>query len=315
MLSRVADSIYWMNRYIERAENYARFITANLLLILDLPDRTQEQWEPLIFTTGDNELFSKLYAEASRETVLEFLIQNPDNPSSIGSCIARARENARHVREVLSLEIWQQTNEFHMQLRDYLTDFGSILSDPVEFCNEVKKQCHLFHGYFDTSISHSEGWLFGMLGRQLERADKITRLLDVKYFVLLPDVHAVGSSLDLLQWSAILKSASAHEMYYRKYNQLSPASIVEFLVLDGRFPRSIRFCVSEAENAHRVLTGSQPASFSNETERRLGQLRSNLDYAGVEDVFRQGLHEYLDDIQIGLNNIGDSLAVCYFQSD
>ena len=170
MLSRVADSIYWMNRYMERADSYARFIDVNLNLTLDLPPGMAEQWSPLVYTTGDNRLFSEISSEASREQVLRFLIQEERNPSSIRSCLLRARENARSVREHLSLELWEHINSCYIAVRDSTADIEAILREPVEFCQRIKRNHQLFLGLFDLTLSRGEAWYFGDIGRQAERA-------------------------------------------------------------------------------------------------------------------------------------------------
>ena len=315
MLSRVADSIYWMNRYLERAENYARFIDANLNLTLDLPPGMAEQWEPLILVTGDHELFNSLYDVADRESVLRFLIEDRENPSSIRSCLHRARENARSIREMLSLEIFEHINEFYLRSREAMQPdkLGEILRDPLPFCTFVKEMSHLYYGLFETTLSHGEGWHFGMLGRQLERADQTTRLLDVKYFILLPRVEDVGRSFDLLQWSSVLKSASAFEMYNREYDRIDPRLIIRFLLFDRDFPRSILFCVVRTARSLQKITGSDGRSFENSPEKSLGRLRSDLEYTEVKEVYDIGLHEYLDRLQMRLNEIGVGLYNAYFR--
>lgn len=314
MLSRVAESIYWLSRYIERADSYARFIDVNVNLTLDLPPGMAEQWSPLVYTTGDNRLFDQLYPSAGRENVLRFLIQEERNPSSIGSCLARARENARSVREHLSLEIWEQLNSFYLSVRDAISDLDRILHDPFEFCDLIKEQNHLFLGLFDTTLSRTEAWQFGAIGRQIERADKTTRMLDVKYYVLLPRADDIGNSFDLLQWSSVLKSASAYEMYTRIYDRILPASIVRFLVLSAEFPRSLRFCMAEADGALRAVTGSPARGFANPAEKKLGLFRAELDFTDIGDIFSFGLHEYLDLVQIKLNDIGAALAETFFDA-
>jgi uncharacterized alpha-E superfamily protein len=304
-----------MNRYIERAENYARFIDANLNLTLDLPPGMAEQWEPLISATGDNALFTTLHDVADRRNVLRFLIEQRENPSSIRSCLYRARENARSIREMLSLEIWEHLNEFYLRSRDAMQEdrLKDVLRDPLPFCQLVKEMSHLYYGLFETTLSHSEGWHFGMLGRQLERADQTTRLLDVKYFILLPRVEDVGLSFDLLQWSSVLKSASAFEMYSRIYDRIDPRSIVRFLLFDPEFPRSIRFCAIRTAASLRRITGSSERGFANHAEKLIGRLRSDLDYTEIKEVFEIGLHEYLDRIQMRLNEIGGALHDAYFR--
>lgn len=315
MLSRVADSIFWLNRYVERADSYARFIDVNLNLTLDLPPGMEEQWLPLVYTTGDNQLFEKMYGDYTRENVLRFLIQDEKNPSSIRSCLYRARENARSVREGLSLEVWEHINSFYIFVRDSMRDFDAILRDPMAFCEQIKRHNHLFLGIFDTTLSRTEGWHFGNIGRQVERAEKSARMLDVKYFILFPRVDDVGATFDLLQWSSVLKSVSAFEMYNRVYDRVLPANIVQFLVLNSEFPRSIRFCMAEAESSIKAITGSPIRSYSNAAEKKLGLFRSELDYTDIADVFNYGLHEYLDLVQVKLNDIGDALFQTFFEFD
>ncbi|MBX7057064.1 MAG: alpha-E domain-containing protein [Leptospirales bacterium] len=314
MLSRVADSIYWMNRYMERADSYARFIDVNLNLTLDLPPGMAEQWSPLVYTTGDNRLFSEISSEASREQVLRFLIQEERNPSSIRSCLLRARENARSVREHLSLELWEHINSCYIAVRDSTADIEAILREPVEFCQRIKRNHQLFLGLFDLTLSRGEAWYFGDIGRQAERADKTTRMLDVKYFVLLPRADDIGESFDLLQWSSVLKSASAFEMYTRVYDQVLPAKIVQFLLLSAEFPRALRFCMAQADSSLRAITGSPPRGFANSAEKKLGLFRSELDFTDIDEIFRFGLHEYLDLAQSKLNDIGEALAETFFES-
>ena len=316
MLSRVADSIYWMNRYIERAENYARFIDANLNLTLDLPPGMAEQWSPLISTTGDNDLFNELFDRADKDSVLRFLISDTRNPSSIRSCLHLARENARSIREILSMELWEHLNEFFLQTRDATAPgvrLDETLRDPLPLCRMTRDMSHLYYGLFETTLSHGEGWNFGILGRQLERADQTSRLLDVKYFILLPRLEDVGQSFDLLQWSSLLKSASAYEMYNRTFDRIDPRFISRFLLFDREFPRSILFCIVEAARALRRITGSEDRSFSNPAEKSIGRLRSELEYTEIAEVYDVGMHEYLDRLQIRMNEIGQGLFHTYFK--
>jgi uncharacterized alpha-E superfamily protein len=211
MLSRVADAIYWLNRYVERAENIARFIDVNLNLLLDVPVGVEHQWEPLVMTTGDRAIFQERYGAATIENVVQFLTFDRDYPNSILSCLYSARENARSVREVISSEMWERVNGFYLMLQE------AAKRPPMEqlpqFFSEVKLASHLFAGVMDGTMSHNEGWHFGQVGRLLERADKTARILDVKYFILLPSIGYVGTALDDLQWIALLKSASAYEMW------------------------------------------------------------------------------------------------------
>ena len=193
LLSRVADSVYWMARYIERAENVARYIGVNLNLQIDLPLAPAHQWQPLIDTTGDAEEFKERFGVATQTRVIEYLAYDTENPSSIASCLRFARENARSVRETISSEMWAQVNSMYLQIQAQRS-----MPEPermLDAFREIRLGCHLFEGVTDATMSHNEAWHFMRLGRMLERADKTSRILDVKYFMLLPSAvrhrHAV----------------------------------------------------------------------------------------------------------------------------
>lgn len=311
MLSRVADSIYWMSRYVERAENVARFVDVNLNLMLDNPMATEQQWRPLVHTTGDDESFDKHYGKPTRENVIYFLTFDKENPNSMISCLRAARENARSVREIISSEMWLQLNKFYLMVNDAAsTGRGSEV--PHDFYTEVKLYSHLFTGITDATMTHGEAWHFCRLGRKLERADKTSRILDVKYFFLLRSVADVGTAFDDVQWAAVLRSASAFEMYRKRHGHISPKGIVEFLVLDPEFPRAIRFCLSSARESLHSISGTPMGNFRNPAERVLGQLFSDLAYVDVEEILKQGLHEYLDDLQTRMNLVGASIFETFF---
>src|SRR6266571_7497522 len=261
MLSRVADSIYWMTRYIERAENVARFIDVNLQLMLDLPAGITEQWAPLVDITDDQLLFQERYGATTRQNVVAFLTFDTGNPNSIYACLRAARENARSVREVISSEMWEQVNTFYLMVRDAAAQ-GRVTAEPHAFFTEVKMASHRFVGITDVTMSHNEGWHFGRLGCLLERADKTSRILDVKYYLLLPNVHDVGTPVDDIQWSAVLKSASAFEMYRKRFGLLRPDRVADFLMLDREFPRAMHYCLVHAEESLHAISGSPPGPFA-----------------------------------------------------
>ena len=185
MLSRVANSIYWLSRYMERAENVARFIDVNLQMMLDLPTGSREQWHPLISISGDDAAFASHYPMPSRENVIKFLALDSENPNSIISCLRGARENARTIREAISSEMWEQVNTSYLTVIAAASD-PLLIHSPYSFFNEVKKASQLFDGITDATMLHEESWHFYRMGRLLERADKTSRLLDVKYYILLP---------------------------------------------------------------------------------------------------------------------------------
>ena len=307
MLSRVADSIYWLNRYVERAENVARFVDVNLNLLLDTPvTGFTEQWEPVMMTTGDKALFQERYDEANAQNVLQFLTFDQEYPNSILSCVKSARENARAVRETISSEMWEQVNTFYLWVQE-AAQAGTTEEHLYRFYPEVKMASHLFAGVMDATMAHNEGWHFGQLGRLLERADKTARILDVKYYILLPAVTDIGTPLDDLQWIALLKSASAYEMYRKRQRRVTPRSIAQFLLLDPEFPRSIQFSLLQAERSLHRITGTTLGSWSHDSERTLGRLRSELEYTTMDEVFESGLHEFLDKLQTQLNTVGEHI--------
>lgn len=311
MLSRVADSIYWMNRYLERAENVARFVDVNLNLLLDLPGSADEQWEPLVQTTGDELLFRERFGQATQENVLAFLTFDAGNPNSVFSCLGAARENARSVRETISSEMWEQINKFYLMVRSAAAA-GGVLENPHNFYTDVKMASHLFMGITDATMSHGEAWHFGRLGTLLERADKTSRILDVKYFVLLPSVTDVGTSIDDIQWSAVLKSTSAFEMYRKRHGRLAPDLVADFLILDKEFPRSIRSCVVNAEESLHTIGGSPMSAFNNVAERSLGRIRSELDYAQIQEIITGGLHEFHVELRSKLFSVGNDVFDTFF---
>jgi uncharacterized alpha-E superfamily protein len=311
MLSRVAESIYWMARYIERAENLARFIDVTLNLILDQPMATTPQWEPLVRTTGDDEYFKKHYGAPTRDHVIRFLTFDREYPNSIISALSIARENARTVREAIPSETWEQLNEFYYFVTQSAENNAAIRS-PADFFGEVRRQSHMFNGLADATMAHDKGWNFLNLGRLLERADKTSRILDVKYFTLLPHVQDVGTTIDDLQWSAVLRSVSGLELYRKRFHGITVHRVVEFLILDRAFPRSIQFCLANADRSLHEISGTPEASYRNPAEQQLGRIRSELAYLDVEAIINQGLHEFIDGLQTSLNNIGNAISETFF---
>lgn len=311
MLSRVADSIYWMSRYIERAENVARFIDVTLQLMLDTPTNGKGQWEPLVTTTGDQELFAKHYGSATAENVIDFLTFNRNYSNSILSCVTAARENARSIRDVISSDMWEQINRFYLVLRSPNAR-QEAADTPYDFFANLRMSCHLIAGVTDATMTHNHAWHFARLGRLLERADKTSRILDVKYYILLPQAEYVGTPYDNIHWSALLKSASALQMYRKKHPMISPGTVADFLLLERDFPRSVRYCLSHAEDSLRAITGSPPGTFLNQADLLLGRLRSELDYVRISEIIEAGLHEYLDGLQTKLNDLDHSIAVTFF---
>lgn len=314
MLSRVADSIFWMSRYIERAENVARFIDVNMHLAMDLGTESSTpagQWAPLVITTGDFELFGELYGEPDPRTAIEFLTFDERNPNSIVSCLRAARENARTVREMISSSMWEELNKFYLMVRSAEAR-SDLVDSAYEFFKQVKLASHLLEGITVATMSHGEAWHFARMGRLLERADKTSRILDVKYYVLLPTANEVGTPLDTVQWSALLESASALEMYRKRFGRIAPIDVADFLILDREFPRAIHFCLIKAEESLLSITGGERGRFRTLAEKRLGRLRSDLDYTHITEIIDQGLHEFIDAFQVRLNQAGDAIHETFF---
>ena len=311
MLSRVAESIYWMGRYIERAENVARFISVNLNLSLDQPGQTNEQWWPLIVTSGDDESFLKRSSEYTREAVIDFLTFDLENPNSIAACLRSARTNARSVREVISGEMWEHVNRFYLMVEES-GGLDGVLDSPHEFFTQVNLLGQQFLGVADATMTHGEAWHFLQLGTMIERADKTSRIVDVKYFILLPDPEDVGTAYDDIQWLALLRSASGLEMYRQRHGKVSPSNVVRFLVLDREFPRAILHCLLRADETLHAISGTPSGDFKNLAEQRMGQLRSQLAYVRGDEIITGGLHEFIDQLQKQLNLVGDAVHATFF---
>ncbi len=314
MLSRVADSLFWMSRYAERAENIARILDVNLQLMLDLPALPPEAmkalWEPVLRSTGDGEDFYAHHKVANSETVIEFLTLNPKNPNSIINCLTTARENARHVREQISFEMWEEINRTYLAMKNQ-TLKKILRQGPYEFFIEVKNASHLFQGITDGTMTHGEDWDFIQVGKYLERADMTTRILDAndEIFIKQPAQSQTGGTL---QWSAILRSCSSHDAYRKFYvAQVEPDKVVEFLILNEFFPRSIRFCTQALNEALRRISGCDEENFTNKAEKLAGRLVAEMNYSALEDIKTIGMHRYMDEIQVKLNEIGEAIYHTY----
>ena len=309
MLSRVADSLYWIHRYIERAENVARFVEVSEALALDCPPGSAEPWLPLIEASGERELFAKLQPGVSPHDVVEFLVRNPENPSSVVNCIAIARENARQIRDVITTEMWEQLNGTYWNLQE--PEFWQ--QPPQEQLREVRRSCQLFYGITDATLSRDLSWQFSRLGRLLERADKTTRILDVKYFLLLPIHERVGGVLDELQWIALLRSAGAYQMFRQSQQQvIEPEAVAAFLLLDPHFPRSVRYCLERISETLRIIRGTALPGPPDELECLTGLTLARWSFTRIEELVAHGLHESIDQLQQDFNRMHRLIEKRYF---
>ncbi len=314
MLSRVANTLYWMVRYVERADNLARLIDVNQQLLLDYEKLDSERlrgfWQPIILSTGDEEEFSKIYKTMGSAEVIRFLTDDPQNPNCIKSCIALARENARTVRDQLSDELWEELNALYLFSRsDEAAHF--IASDPARYYENVRRSAVTFLGIAASTISRNEPWEFMDLGRHLERADKTTRFLDVSSFLPPVEESAESSGQEILHWSAILRSCGAMGAFRASKREISAEAVVDFLVFDKDFPRSVRYCLERVDASLRRISGTPRGTFSNEAEREAGRLLADLNFGSTADVFKVGLHDYLDALQGRFNHIGGEIFETY----
>lgn len=308
MLCRVADNVYWLGRYIERADYTARVLDVNTHLALDLagfvsPD-SPEFWLPLVGVSGDEDQFHSRYPIANEQNAVEFMLFDRENPSSIASSISAARENARCVRDQISSEMWEQINRLYLRIRtESFRDYDRLGAS--EYLNRTKSSIALFFGIVDSMMPRSTGWDFFNLGRFLERADNLSRLIEVKCLSLLPEKGSASSVADLLQWAAILRSCWAFEAFRKsRHGNITGERVIDYLVLDEMFPKSIRFSIIQAEAALRQITGESDHHYSNPAGRALGKMRADLDYATIEDVIGGGLREYMTGIQDKVAEVG-----------
>ena len=313
MLCRVAESLFWMSRYLERAENQARFIGVTLNIALGYRGSEDVLWSSLLHAGSDVENFEKHYSQTTRENVIQYLLFDRENLNSVSNCLAAARENARSIRENLTTPMWEAINRFYLRVRQAAVQAPQVLRQPHPFLERIKRSAHQVSGVAAATWSRGEAWQFSNIGCLLERADKTSRILDVKYFILLPNPAHVGSPVDVVQWAALLESTSALQTYRRTHGRIQPSSVVDFLILNSSFPRSLKFCIRESETCLRAITGTPAHSFSNPAEHLLGQMSSQLNYARASDIISNGLHQFVDDFQARLNAVGQAVSDTFFQ--
>ena len=306
MLSRTADHLYWMSRYVERAENLARMLEVNYRMSL-LPHESQvveRGWAATLTIIGLLDAFRLRYPAVTPASAIAFMAFDRDNPGSIFSCLRQARENARAVRGTLNSEIWEMLNATWLEMRAAALRHATS-GDIANFFDWVKDRSHLARGVVQGTMLCDEAWHFIWLGTYLERADSTSRILDVKYHLLLPHGEQAGGSADYYQWSALLHSVSAFEIYRRVYRDLiTPRRVAELLVLRDDMPRSLRSCVSGVYTHLLAVRNAQ----SGETERRAGELQASLHFGRIEDIFALGLHEYLVRFLGRIQDLGECVA-------
>src|ERR1700689_167329 len=278
MLSRIADSLFWLARYIERAEYTARLLDVNFHMLLEQTQQTDLlRWNPLIVMAGEHERYGQMYDEVTAKNVFEFLAFREDNPSSIVQCISKARENARTIRDRISREMWEDINGLYYTVIGF-NPRDEIAAGPHRFCDKVKFGSHGFHGVTDATLPHDEGWEFLRIGSALQREQMAARLGDGQYPNRL-DAPGVLVEPDSHQWMAVLRSVGAYEAYHREYHSpIEPEKVAEMLILHPQHPRSIRFSTAEVQAGLRAISGSSVGFYSNEAERLAGRVVERLRY-------------------------------------
>ncbi|HMJ90351.1 MAG TPA: alpha-E domain-containing protein [Candidatus Acidoferrum sp.] len=316
MLSRVANCLYWMSRYIERAENTARLVDVNLQLLLDFRSlndaRLADYWMPIVESTGDEEAFRERYKIATAAAVTEFLVFEEKNSNSIVSSICSARENARMVRDQITVEFWEELNRLYLFVRSPLAR-KDWRESPSDFFQEIKAASLHLIGLSSATLIHNQGWWFSQVGMLIERADKTSRMLDLRHAEL-PErgMPENITQTEALGWSAILRSCSAWDAFKSIHGaEVHPRLVAEFLLLNEDFPRSVRFCVEELNYALRRISGVAESRFCNDAEKLAGRLVAELQFTTIEEIFDHGLHGYIDTLQAKLNSIGEALFDAY----
>ena len=302
MLSRTADHLFWMARYMERAENTARIldVTYRLSLLPHNGEDVEAMWDGMLKIMELQDAFLARHPVFSTEAVLEFMIFDRDNPGSIYRCLRASRENAHAVRGTLTSELWETSNASWLTMREF-TLAKLMESGPEAFFEWVKYRSHLSRGVTIGTMLQDEALRFIRLGTFLERADNTARILEVKYLNLLPGAEDDSHSSDYYQWSALLHSVSAFEVYRKVYrDQISPMRVAELLILRADMPRSLARCMKEVHTNLNRLANARSA----ETERLAGELESHLHFGRIERIFERGMRKYLEDFRDRIFDLG-----------
>ncbi|MBV8578632.1 MAG: alpha-E domain-containing protein [Acetobacteraceae bacterium] len=312
LLARYAESLFWLARYIERAENLARILDVNETFARDRAGA--RDWLPILQLNADQERFFSGHKVASAESVLRFYVTDAENPTSIASAVRFARENARTLRPLISTEMWVQLNRFHNRMA-MLDESELAPGNRTHVFAEIKEACQTHTGITDGTFYRDQGWYFYHIGRYIERADQTTRLLDIKYHLLLPRASDVGSPVDISQWNALLRSVSGYHAYLRMQSgQITPARVAGFLVFNRRFPRSVFLCIRNVETLLTELKSRYSLRGGVSAAERIDETRAALSSITIKSVIRQGLHEFLDAIQRQLIAITADLSADFFAS-
>ncbi|NVN37549.1 alpha-E domain-containing protein [Komagataeibacter swingsii] len=310
LLSRYAESTMWLARYMERIENLARLIEVTSTSVS--ATNMDAGWDSVIRINADEGLFFQRHGTASERSVVAFYITDSDNPDSIVSMARYARENARVLRPLISTEMWMHLNVFTRWVMELgPDDVGAGYLSTL--CTRLKQDCQTHFGITEGTLYRDQAWLFYILGKNLERADQITRLIDIKYHTLLPSGVGVGSDIDMSQWTSVLRSAAAYHAFRRVLPEgMTPANIVGFLLKNDGFPRSLSTSLRSVYSVLGSLAGEYRLRHCAPIIERLEELRVTLVEQTVEDIIMRGLHEYMDWIQRELRQIQNEIAHAFW---
>ena len=300
MLGKTAGGLFWMFRYLERSENTARLIEAGFRIALTRPD--SQEWSSVLSTAAASQAYEDAYGQVEQARVIDYLLRDQSNPSSVMSSWAQARQNARLVRTAITREVWEAVNDAYMTLKVSLARPVSERDLP-DILAQIRRHSALVRGALHGSMLRNDVFDFCRMGTFLERADNTARILDVKYYVLLPSVTQVGSSLDNVQWETILRSVSGARAYsWLNQGKATPMGIANFLIFDGRMPRSLRYSVTKiCSNLRMLETQYQQRHPCHQTIEKLDACLTNGD---IEEVFDDGLHEFLTAFLTNISLLG-----------
>ena len=316
MLSRTADNLYWLARYMERADFLARIVeaTQRLAALPRMYSGAGTEWESALESAGAADEFHEKHTEATEALVVEYLTFDPENPSSIRNCIEIARRNARAVRTALTVEMWEAINGAWLELKRFenaKTKKGSInREDLAKFLDFIKQTSLQFDGSAYRTMLRNDGYWFSRLGLYIERADNTARILDVKYHVLLPESEAVGGSLDYFQWTAILRAVSALTAYHWIYREsIKPWLIADMLILKPEMPRSLLACYQNVAEYLDLIGKSYGRQ--GKAQRHARDVRARLEQASIKDIFQNGMHEFISNFVADNDQLGDEISAQY----
>jgi uncharacterized alpha-E superfamily protein len=311
LLSRYAEALFWLGRYMERIENTARILDVTESFVRS--GGTESGWLSVLQINADTKRFLEHHKEVTQNDVVQFYVLDRENPTSIATAMAQAHENARTLRPLISTEMWTQLNLFHKEVRA-LTSFDVAPSRLSRLCDMLKQRCQLHAGITDGTFFRDQSWHFYAMGRYMERADQTTRLVDIKYHTLLPSVQDVGGAIDVSQWNSLLRAAAAYHAFRRIYpSGMTPTAVAGFLLMNHSFPRSLVLC-TEQMRQHLAQLRAGYGLRAPDAAELTDELRAALISRSIDQVLGQGLHEFLDWVQLQLIRTHEAISHAFWRA-